>query len=190
MGGKNSYGPFNPLQGGIGAVVADPPNYIAVTAESGGSEPSWPTTEYATVTDGGMVWTAIFARTVVGTVNPLGMINSAIFQHGLVDYPDHYFQYGTITWLTGGNTGLSSAVRDSLGASAGIPYIFCLEKFPNAILPGDTFEATVGCAKIRLSCQQFNNLDNHRAFPDMPTEERALATPNISSQGYAPRQTK
>ena len=52
------------------------------------------------------------------------------------------------------------------------------------------FQATVGCGKTRFACQNFNNLDNMRAFPDMPTEERALSTPNISNQGYAPKQTK
>jgi hypothetical protein len=186
---KPTYGPFNPLQGGVGAVVADPAA-VTATATSGSSEPTWPFIEFDTVVDGGVTWTAILARVAVGAVLPYGFVNLAVFQHTLSVYPDHYFQYGSITWLTGANTGLSSAVRDSFGVSAGIPYIFCLEKFPNTISPGDTFEATVGCAKTRVQCQFFNNLDNTRMFPDMPTEERALATPNISSQGYAPRQTK
>jgi len=187
MGGKSSYGPYNVTQGGVGAVVADPAP-VTETATSGATEPAWPTTEYATVAGGGITWTAIFARVVEGVVTRV--INPSIFQHDLTVYPNHYFQYGSITWLTGANAGHSCAVRDSMGASAGIPYLYLVETMPNPIAETDTFEATVGCAKIRLSCQNFNNLDNHRAFPDMPTEDRALSTPNISAQGYAPKQTK
>ena len=66
------------------------------------------------------------------------------------------------------------------------PYIFMLEQAQNPIQLGDTFQATVGCGKTRYDCQKFNNLDNMRACPDMPTEETALSTPNIMNQGYAP----
>jgi hypothetical protein len=188
MGGKDSYGPYNSTQGGIAGVVADPPAYTG-SGTSGATEPTWPTTEFDTVVDGGVTWTAIFARTVTGVVGTV--LNPATFQHNLIAYPSKYFQYGTITFVTGDNAGYSGSVRDSKGVIDGsIPYIFMLEAMANPIQPGDEFTATVGCAKIRLSCQQFNNLDNHRAFPDMPTEERALATPNISSQGYAPKSTK
>jgi len=189
MGGKNSYGPYNVTQGGQGAIVADPPA-ITATASTGSIEPAWPTTEYATVVDGGVTWTAIFARVAEGTVG--NVLNSQIFQHDQAHYPDHYFQYGKLVWTSGANKGLSSAVRDSGGVSSAqpYPYLFLLEIMPNEILPGDTFEATVGCSKIRIACQNFNNLDNHRAFPDMPTEDRALSTPNMSAQGYAPKQTK
>ena len=188
MGGKSSYGPYNVTQGGVGAVIADPAAPVA-TATSGATEPVWPTTEYATVVDGGVTWTAIYARTTEGVAGTV--FNQTTFQHNLTEYPPHYFQYGTIKWLTGENKGYSCDVRDSGGAELGeIPYVMMLEIMPNEIVPGDTFQLTVGCAKLRLSCQNFNNLDNYRAFPDMPTEDRALATPNISAQGYAPSQQK
>jgi len=183
---SKNYGPGNYGQGGFDSLVADPV-VPEVYNLSGGSEPSWPTTEYATVVDGGITWTAILARVGKGTVT--GDINRVLFQHGMDQYPDHYFQYGTVTWLTGANAGHSCDVRDSLGPTKGVPYIFLLEIASNEIVAGDTFEATVGCSKIRLACQQFNNFDNHRAFPDMPTEDRALSTPDISAQGYAPRTT-
>jgi hypothetical protein len=70
------------------------------------------------------------------------------------------------------------------------PYIYGLELMPAPIRIGDTFEATVGCPKTRNACQLFNNMDNHRAFPDMPTEERALQTPNVMNQGYATPQNQ
>jgi len=190
MGGKDSYGPYNPTQGGVAGIVADPSGAsYSATGVSGGTEPDWPLAEGATVVDGSVTWTAIYARTVHGVVGTV--LNAATFQHDLIQYPSEYFQYGTITFVTGDNAGYSGSIRASVGVVNGsIPYIFMLEGMSNPIQTGDEFEATVGCAKIRLTCQQFNNLDNHRAFPDMPTEERALSTPNISSQGYAPSSTK
>lgn len=187
MSGKASYGPFDSTQGGVGGVVPDP-TIPFIQGRSGSSHPIWPTDLYDTVVDGDITWTAIYSRVITGTVTD--RINRAIFQNDLAIYPDHYFQYGRVQWITGNNTGKFSEVRDSLGGSAGIPYIYLLEAMPNRMEVGDTFLATVGCAKIRLTCQQFNNLDNHRAFPDMPTEDKALSTPNISAQGYAPKTTK
>ena len=122
-------------------------------------------------------------------------LNQAVVQHNKTVYPNHYFQYGTLKWLNGANAGFVCDVRDSFGpveqaGGATKPYVYTLEQAQNPIQIGDTFEMTVGCAKTRFACQYFNNIDNIRAFPDMPTEERALATPNMSSQGYAPKQTK
>jgi hypothetical protein len=135
---------------------------------------------------GAIIWTAIPARqSLPGTVTAI--LNEATFNHDLGLYPSHYFQYGTVTWLTGDNAGFTCDVRDSLASVRGSqPYVYMLEIAPNPIQVGDTFTALVGCSKIRSKCQAFNNLDNHRAFPDMPTEERALATPNISNQGFSP----
>jgi hypothetical protein len=188
MVGKTMYGPYDATQGGLNNIVADPA-VPSATAVSGGAHPVWPTTEYATVVDGGITWTAILARVVQGAVYKV--LNPATFQHQLTNYPDHYFQYGTLVWLTGANAGYSSPIRDSLGVVNGsIPYVMLTEMGPNPIEIGDTYELTVGCSKTRFSCQSFNNIDNHRAFPDMPTEDRALSTPNISNQGYAPKATK
>jgi hypothetical protein len=188
MTGKNSNNGYNVLQGGVGNIIADP-SPPTDTATSGGAEPTWPTTLYDTVADGGVTWTAIYARKTTGVVN--GVLNGSVFQHTKTVYPNHYFQYGTLTWLTGANAGFECDIRDSGGVVNGSrPYIYALELMPNPVQVGDTFTATVGCAKTRFACQYFNNVDNLRAFPDMPTEERALATPNISNQGYAPSNTK
>ena len=202
MSSKTPYGPYDVTQGGVGEIIGDP-TILAVQALSGATEPVWPTTEYATVSEGGgtlngntypgITWTAIYARRARGAVT--GVLNPAVFQHNKLVYPHHYFQYGTINWLTGLNAGFKSDVRDSYGVNSAVtpptaPYIYMLEIAPNPIAIGDTFEATVGCAKLRDTCQRFNNFDNFRGFPDMPTEERAIQTPNISSQGWAPKQTK
>jgi len=192
MGGKYNYNNYSVTQGGVGNVIPDP-TINRATATSGASEPAWPTTQYATVNDGGVTWTAIYARKSVGAVT--GVLNAQVFQHNKLVYPHHYFQYGTIAWLSGYNAGFSCDIRDSYGpvtqnGNTSKPYVFMLELAPNPIEVGDTFQLTVGCNKTRYMCQLFNNMDNMRGFPDMPTEERALATPNISNQGYAPKQTK
>ena len=142
----------------------------------------------------GITWTAIYARKTTGIVT--GILSPQIFQHNKGIYPAHYFQYGFVVWKTGANAGRRIEVRDSMGPQPqanGVifrPYIFMLELAPNPIAVGDTFEATVGCNKMRLKCQYFINFANFRGFPDMPTEERALQTPNIMNGGYAPKQTK
>jgi hypothetical protein len=212
MGGKNSYGPYDVGQGGTSNIVPDPTPPTA-TATSGATEPHWPTVALeaallihppvgsdasaahalSDVQDGGVTWTAFYARRAQGAV--LARLNAATFQHDRSIYPQHYFQYGTLIWLTGQNAGLSVDIRDSAapvttGGVSTLPYMQLMEMMPNPIEPGDVFIATVGCGKTRYACQEFNNMDNHRAFPDMPTEERALATPNISNQGYSPKQTK
>ena len=179
MGGKSNYNAWSLLQ--LGYFYPQPPAYPAATGVSGATEPAWPASEGATVVDGGITWTAILARVGEGTVT--GVLNQATFQHSLGAYPHHYFQYGKLTWVTGNNAGYSCDIRDSMGPiSTGggptPPYVLMLEIAQNPIAVGDTFELTVGCPKIRSKCQEFNNMDNFRGFPDMPTEERALATPN------------
>src|SRR5208283_2849127 len=144
MGGKSDGGDYNVLQGGVGQYVADPVPPTA-TATSGATEPAWPAVEGGVVSDGGITWTAILARVAEGTVT--GVLNPATFQHDLTAYPSHYFQYGTVTWLTGDNAGFSCDIRDALGsvATAGgstPPYIYMLEIAPNPIQVGDAFQAT------------------------------------------------
>jgi hypothetical protein len=192
MSGKDNYNGYSVTQGGIGNIIADP-HVNRQTRMSGAAEPNWPAVEYATIVDGGVTWTAIYARKTVGTVT--GVLNAQVFQHNKLVFPNHFFQYGVLLWLTGRNAGFTTPIRDSFGpvtkdGQTSKPYIFSLELAPNPIDYGDTFQATVGCNKTRYMCQLFNNMDNHRGFPDMPTEERALATPNISNQGYSPRTTK
>jgi len=142
----------------------------------------------------GITWTAIYARRTNGVVT--GLLTPQVFQHNKFVYPAHYFQYGYLLWTGGANAGRRIDIRDSMGVQSQAgkpdtrPYIFLYEICPNPIAIGDTFTAVIGCNKSRTMCQYFNNFANFRGFPDMPTEERALQTPNLMSQGYAPKQTK
>ena len=192
MGGKN-HTSFNGSLGGGSAVQGAGLNYTASSAHSGATEPAWPTSYGATIVDNEMTWTAIYARVVTGTIT--GIISGTMFQHNKTAFPSHYWQYGIIKFLTGRNAGFSCAVRDSYGqvTVGGItsqPYVQLLEVPPNLMSPSDTFVATVGCNKSRGSCQNFNNYGRYRGFPDMPTEDRALSTPNQMSHGYQQNQNR
>lgn len=160
-------------------IVADPPLNIK-WGTSGATEPAWPTTAGATVTDGQITWRAVRARKIEGTV--YSTFNRGRFESTeLGVMPDRFFQYGVIEWTSGANRGFSMEVRQH---RSGIRANFdLLEAMPFPILPGDEFIARAGCAKTRSSCKAFNNLYNFQGFPDMPTEDKALASPNYSSQG-------
>lgn len=154
---------------------------------AGAVEPTWVTTEGASFTDAnGITWQAIRARRVRGTVT--GVFGRANFSaEGLSAYPDDYFQYGVLTWLTGANEQLKIEVHAHKKLPA--PNFELFEATPFVIEPGDTFEVVQGCPKTRVACKtKFNNHHNHRGFPDMPTEDKALATPNFSQQGVPKKQ--
>ncbi|MBY0560017.1 phage BR0599 family protein [Hyphomicrobium sp.] len=149
---------------------------------SAGAEPAWPTTDKATFTDAnGITWQAIRARRITSTVT--GVFGRTNFSaQSLSPYPDDFFQYGVLKWLTGENAALQVEVHAYKKLPA--PNLELFEATPFEIVEGDTFEVVQGCAKTRTACKvTFNNNHNHRGFPDMPTEEKALATPNFSQQG-------
>jgi uncharacterized phage protein (TIGR02218 family) len=181
--GSNNNAPGDNYKPGKGqSRVVQTPSFDMKWGRSGGAEPNWPTHENATVTDAnGITWKAILARRTKGTVT--GIFGRANFSAtGLAAYPDDYFQYGVLTWLTGENAGLQIEVHAFKKLPS--PNFELFEATPFAIQEGDTFEVLTGCPKTRTACKvRFNNMHNHRGFPDMPTEDQALATPNFSQQG-------
>lgn len=179
-GGPDPIDNYKPGKGQSRVVVT--PAFDMKYGISSGAEPAWPAQEGATFTDAnGITWQAIRARRVQGTVT--GLFGRANFSaEGLGAYPDDYFQYGVLTWLTGENAGLKIEVHAHKKLPS--PNFELFEATPFVIQPGDTFEVVQGCAKTRTVCRaKFNNHHNHRGFPDMPTEDKALATPNFSQQG-------
>ncbi|CAA2141467.1 phage BR0599 family protein [Hyphomicrobium sp. ghe19] len=167
--------------------VVKTPAFNMKYAVSSGAEPAWPTTVGATITDAnGITWQAIRARRIKSTVT--GVFGRANFSaESLSVYPDDYFQYGIVTWLTGENAGLK--VEAHAFRKLPSPNIELFEAMPFVITEGDTFEIVQGCPKTRTACRStFNNNHNHRGFPDMPTEDKALATPNFSQQGTPKKQ--
>lgn len=144
-----------------------------------GGEPAWPTAVGATVASGSAAFTAFLARRQYGTVT--GVYNRAVFSDTERTEPVFFFQYGELTWLSGENEGITVEVR----SFAGTPYrqFILMEAMPYPIALGDAYTVTQGCPKTKVACKEFDNIMNMRGFPWMPTEDKALETPNFSSQG-------
>jgi hypothetical protein len=144
---------------------------------SGASEPNWPHTLGATISDGDLVWKTIRARRLRGACTAV-FSRSHFIDRTRIE-PNHYWRYGMLEWLTGKNAGLRVEVRayEEGGGFA------LLEQMPGEIIEGDQYEVVAGCAKTRAACKVFDNIHNFRGFPDMPTEEKALATPNATQNG-------
>lgn len=100
----------------------------------------------------------------------------------LAGYTAGFFKYGHLTWLTGKNAGLKCEVREHIVAD-GAAVFQLVEAMPYKVQVGDTYTVTRGCPKTRAACKERGNLNNYRGFPDMPTEDKALATPNFTSRG-------
>lgn len=146
---------------------------------SGTDTPAWPTTEGAEFTDGMLRWKTIRARRLRGKVT--GVQTRGEFMDDSRNEPLEYWKYGVVTWLTGDNAGISCEVRKFSPAQNG--HIMLLERMPAEIQKGDTYEIRVGCGGTRTACKAFDNMNNYRGFPDMPTEEKALAGANVTQPG-------
>lgn len=147
---------------------------------TGAVEPVWPTTAGATVADNGITWLAFMAREQFGTVT--SGAGRVTFYDLNCAAPDSFFQYGYVEFLTGDNAGFKTEIREYVHSPR--PGFRLLEQTPFRIKIGDTYRAVQGCAHTRLACTQFDNMFNYGGFPDMPTEDKALATPN-TKQGTA-----
>lgn len=85
--------------------------------------------------------------------------------HSNLTNPDHYFDKGAITFLTGANAGLSRAVGAYLNASGALTVAFPL---PFAPANGDTFNAVRGCLLTMADCTAQSNLIHFRGEPFVP----------------------
>lgn len=151
---------------------------------SGGSEPNWPQSVGAEVGDNQLIWRAIRARRLRGKVT--AVFSRSHFTDRSRIEPLDWWRYGTIEWLSGQNKGLKVEIRAYSQEGGGA--FALLEQMPGQIRPGDDYEVVKGCAKTRTACKDFDNIHNFRGFPDMPTEEKALATANITSKGGQKKQ--
>lgn len=153
-------------------------NITSITVKggkTGATEPAWPTVAGETVVDGEVTWKAIPARIVKGVVTSL-RTRSQFVDMGRSESAQT-FQYGWMKWVTGLNAGKVVEIRNHTGSQ-----ITMVEVMPYPIAVGDEYEISWGCAKTRAACvNKFDNMLNFRGCPDMPTEDRALQTPNFST---------
>jgi hypothetical protein len=147
---------------------------------SGNTEPSWPTNN-TIFWDGNVQWQGFPAYIQTGSCT--GQISRTQFEDVNRTEEATWYQYGTLQWLTGENAGKITEVRQQTATQSGLPCVITLlEVMPNPIGLGDTYRIMVGCNHVRTECQsKFNNVLNHRGYPDMPTEDRILTTPDFST---------
>jgi uncharacterized phage protein (TIGR02218 family) len=117
--------------------------------------------------------------TVTGTVD---LLNSRrIFGDTGRSEVEDWFGAGVVTWLTGANADLSMEIAQF---HVGGGFVLQLP-MPNDIAIGDTYSMVPGCRKRRTEdCGvKFNNVVNHRGFPDVPGNDKVLGNATASDAG-------
>lgn len=78
---------------------------------------------------------------------------------------DDYWNFGTITFTSGLNNGLSRKIVNFDSASKTLTLDFALDY---TIVVGDTFVVYRGCDKTLSMCTAYSNTDNYRGFHTIP----------------------
>lgn len=80
-----------------------------------------------------------------------------------------YFTQGTIIFTSGANAGVRRTIRSYAGSVISLTL-----PLKGAVAAGDAFIAYAGCDNTQVTCQaKFNNKQNFRGFPYIPTAETA-----------------
>ncbi|RED16037.1 DUF2163 domain-containing protein [Parasphingopyxis lamellibrachiae] len=86
------------------------------------------------------------------------------------------YGYGRLRWMSGDNSGLTSAILRSAGNR-----LTLRETPPFAIVPGAMVEITAGCDRIFATCRdRFSNAGNFRGEPHLPGNDLLTRYPGAS----------
>ena len=93
---------------------------------------------------------------------------------GLSGFADGWFALGTLSWLSGANTGRKAEVLSYALTGADVT-ITLLEAPVRPIEVGNTFDISAGCDKRFETCQsKFANAVNFRGFPHIPGQDTII----------------
>ena len=114
------------------------------------------------------------------------VVSQREIQCTLTDIHEHsitgadWFADGSLTWLTGDNTGLHLEIKTSIEAE-GIFTLGCKEDAPFTIGIGDSFSIVAGCRKRYTDdCKdKFDNTVNFRGFHLLPGSDAIRYTPRV-----------
>jgi len=142
---------------------------------SGVAEPAWNTTIGGQTDDGGVVWQAIQALSVTGTVG--AVTDRRSFSDASLIEADGFWDFGVVTWTSGQNAGLKMEVESYLQAGGAVT---CKLEMPFDIQAGDGYALSAGCDKSLAACRdKFDNVDNFRGHGvHLPGNEEILRYPD------------
>lgn len=83
--------------------------------------------------------------------------------------PDHFYDYGTIEFLSGLNISLKGDIYSFDGS-----IITLWQSMPYPVQIGDNIKLTKGCEKSLTACQQYNNVANFGGDPFVPGADTYL----------------
>ena len=151
-------------------------HFVCATAGvSGAAEPAWDTGLGNTTADGTVVWTAIQALTVTGTVD--ASAGRRHFTDAARAEATGFWRFGLATFTSGANAGLAMEIDDyDSGTGA-----FTLKlELPFDLAPGDGYSLAAGCDKTLASCKtKFDNVENFRGHGvHLPGNEEILRYPD------------
>lgn len=137
-----------------------------VAGTTAASAPTYNLTVDATTVDGTVTFAARDSFMIAGSVESLSndglqflvpptLFDAARYQSGSV------FNWGSLTWETGANTGWSSQVKDCTE-----PNVELLFQTPFVIAAGDKFKIAFGCDQLRSTCRDVFQIPNSRDFPN------------------------
>ncbi len=107
-----------------------------------------------------------------------GSAGALVVASGLEAFSGGWFRDGTLTWLSGSNSGRRVSIKEDALRGDGDRLIRLREQAPLRIAAGDRFRIVAGCDKSADSCRaKFNNIINFRGFPHLPGEDWVTAYP-------------